>query len=288
MKRKFEYSRGQVILIILLVTVVGLTIGLSLVSRTIQDVRLSSQIAESQKAFSAAESGIEAALKGAAIDSVDTLTLSGGSRANYNVSEWGGSSAPFAIPDIADGESVTVWLVDHNDDGSVPLSPPPTSSFVYTDSVDVCWGPKGSDSDPNPKPSLEFTLLFRDGSTYKIGKTAYNPDTSSSDNFEDAQTTGGNTYCSNSDKKYRAQLKFNDNFGIDREEVPIALRVKPVYNSTDIVVDSGSKNLPPQGKQISSTGTTDTGVARKINVLQGYNSLPPIFDYTLFVNQEFF
>jgi len=37
-------NSGQVVLILILITVVGLTIGLAMISRTITDIRITSQI----------------------------------------------------------------------------------------------------------------------------------------------------------------------------------------------------------------------------------------------------
>ncbi|MBI4130613.1 pilus assembly PilX N-terminal domain-containing protein [Candidatus Roizmanbacteria bacterium] len=276
MRKNIRYSRGQVILIILLVTVVGLTIGLSLVSRTIQDVKTSSQIAESQKAFSAAEAGIEAALKGAEFGG-GSLDLTTG-KANYNVTEWGGSSAPFSIPNVTEQDGYSVWLVDHDSNGEIPSSP--DSSFTNSSTFDVCFGPE-----TNPIPAVELTLLYRTGSTMKIGKEAYDPNDSrrGDNNFLPADDSGG--YCGNTQQKYKAQISLG-NFGVIGGDDPILIKVKPVYVDTlDVVFDPTSgPDLPPQGKVISSTGTTTAGVARKINVLQGYSSLPSIFDYTLFTN----
>src|SRR5579885_3559975 len=54
---------GQAFLIVVLVMVIALTVGLSIASRTITNLRVSTEEENSQKAFSAAESGIEQALK---------------------------------------------------------------------------------------------------------------------------------------------------------------------------------------------------------------------------------
>ncbi len=53
---------GQIAIVILLIMVVLLTVGLSLASRTTQEVFLSQQEAESTRVFNAAESGVENAL----------------------------------------------------------------------------------------------------------------------------------------------------------------------------------------------------------------------------------
>src|SRR5687768_11168985 len=60
--------KGQVILILLLVMTVGLAIGLSVIQRSLSDVTTASKIEQSSRAFSAAEAGIERALKGNCTD----------------------------------------------------------------------------------------------------------------------------------------------------------------------------------------------------------------------------
>lgn len=56
-------NRGQVALVVVLAMVVLLTIGLSVISRTVTDIRISKETEESTRAFSAAEAGIEEALE---------------------------------------------------------------------------------------------------------------------------------------------------------------------------------------------------------------------------------
>ena len=59
---KSAVKPGQVLILVLLVVVVALAVGLSVASRNITNVRTSTQTEESQKAFSAAEAGIESIL----------------------------------------------------------------------------------------------------------------------------------------------------------------------------------------------------------------------------------
>jgi len=54
--------RGQAVLIVLLIMVVALTVGISISTRSTKDIRQSTRTEESQRAFSAAEAGLEAAL----------------------------------------------------------------------------------------------------------------------------------------------------------------------------------------------------------------------------------
>src|SRR3989344_6496120 len=52
-------QKGQILLIVVLAAVISLTVGLSAVSRTITNTRVTTEEANSQKALSAAEAGVE-------------------------------------------------------------------------------------------------------------------------------------------------------------------------------------------------------------------------------------
>ena len=54
-----KYQKGQILLLVVLVMTIALTIGLSLATRTITDIRTTTEEENSQRAFSAAEAGIE-------------------------------------------------------------------------------------------------------------------------------------------------------------------------------------------------------------------------------------
>ena len=63
MKAAMRSERGQVLIIILLVMLVGMTIGLSVLGRTTTDVSSTTKIEESARAFNAAEAGIEETIR---------------------------------------------------------------------------------------------------------------------------------------------------------------------------------------------------------------------------------
>jgi hypothetical protein len=79
-----NHKSGQVVLIVLLVMVVVLTIGLSLISRSVTDISISKDEEEAIRAFSAAEAGIEAALQN--IGAAPSTIVVDGITANVNVS----------------------------------------------------------------------------------------------------------------------------------------------------------------------------------------------------------
>src|SRR3989338_9342906 len=62
-RRQLKSPKGQILILFLLVLVVGLAIVLSVASRSITDIRTTTTSDESNRAYFAAEAGIEEALK---------------------------------------------------------------------------------------------------------------------------------------------------------------------------------------------------------------------------------
>lgn len=278
---------GQIVLILVLITVVGLTIGLSLISRTITDIRISSQIEESGRAFSAAEAGVETALRGSTVNETRNLTFTG-AEASYRVETLGGTTSVFTFPMTEVGKVQTVWLMEHNSDGTLNETVTyPVSTADNNVPIDLCWG---SEADNNA--ALVMTLLYKDtDGQYKIAKAAYDPVVSRStnslngNNFNIVDETAGG-YCDGSfrfKKTINDAGEFWDYFTLDEDAKLLALRLQPVYQATGIGVrPTAAEVLPSQGKQIISLGKTETGVVRKIQVTQGYLTLPEVFDFTYF------
>ncbi len=134
MIRKIKQS-GQIALIGLLVLMVATTIGLSLIARSTTDVSVTRNVEESNRAFSAAEAGIEEGLKTGTGGNV-TIDPTLGVKYNVAVNTVGGGDQPFAFPQPTLKEDTeTLWLVGHNLDGTI------NETRVYAaPTIDVCWG----------------------------------------------------------------------------------------------------------------------------------------------------
>ncbi len=275
-------NKGQIVLIILLVMAVGLTIGLSVAGRSLTDVRLSSQIEESNRAFSAAEAGIEQVLKTgvASVTGTPSGTV-GNASYNVNLNVIGGTTAQFSFPStISEGDAQTIWLVGRNASGL----PDDTNRDYVPSTIQFCWSYLGT----SPRPAVDISVFFKNAGVYKVSRAAYDPDSTrlAQNGFSSVTDVAGG-YCAAGGQtySYRVTLNFTTltppiSAGI--AFIPIALRIKPVYNDTKIaVVPAGGAGgaLPEQGKNIISTGTTASGVARRWNVVNTYASPFDIFDY---------
>lgn len=277
MKRKPALPSGQALLIIVLVMAVALTIGLAVISRSITDIRISSQEEESARVFSAAEAGIEKALKiGAATPLVDSI---GG--IDYRVTETAmGGGTEFVFPNqIEAGDTQTVWLVNHTPAGDPDERPTYTAA-----SLNVCW-----EVTTPTETALEVTIFYKDVSgNYKIARGAYDFEATTRGNSFEIPTGSGNCPAGLSRKKTLTWT----NFGItlDADTFVLFLRLKPLYNKAKIgtvavgtFADGTAAILPSQGTCFESSATLSTSnVTRRVRQCQFHKSPPAVFDYVLF------
>lgn len=274
-KKIAENQKGQALLIVLLVMVVGLTVGLSLATRSVTDIKISTQLEESSRAFSAAEAGIESALKGEVATGACSGDVTVTPNVTYNacVETAGGTASPLSLGKIGIADTYTVWLVWHKNDGSLDLTPPYTNSPYSGTSIDVCW----QKTEGTIEPAMEITLIYKDaGGSYKVQRGAYDPSLATRlppNNF----SATSNIDCGLSSLGFSYGTTFS--FPLDLN-IPIALRLRPFYADSNVGIRP-LVDLPSQGLLIISTGRLgDT--RRKVQVIQSYPQLPAIFDYVLF------
>ena len=277
-RSKIKNMGGQVVLLLVLITVVGLTIGLSLISRTVTDVRISSQIEQSGRAFSAAEAGVESVLKGTVEGSEMTGSLNlQSASADYKVNIQGNSTDVFTMPLTEVGSTQTIWLAGHSQSGILDES---GYTYPVSSPIDICWS-----TDPAGSPAIIVSLFYQEGSSYKIAKAAYDSNSTRGNNFYQADVSGG--YCGGNyrfKKTITPSSNTPDGFSLPTTNIKLLfLRIQPLYANTALAVKpAGSDIIPIQGRLITSVGKTDTGIVRKIQVFQGYQTLPTMLDFGLF------
>ena len=275
--KNLRNQRGQALLIVVLVMAVALTIGLAVVSRSITDIKISRQEEESARVFSVAEAGIEEALK---LGSGTSGTIS---EISYTVSETGqGGGREFVFPaTINAGDTQTVWLVGH-DNGNL------TETGRYTgNTIDLYWGNENQDPNQSTTPALEVSVIYKEGTSYKLTRGAFDPNSSrrNDNSFDEADvgsySIGGKTF------RFR---KLGFTLLTLSGGTPYAIRLKLIYNNDQAqilgVADNnadGAQNFPSQGKCYESTASLSTsGITRKVQQCQFHKTPPGIFDYVLF------
>jgi hypothetical protein len=272
---KMKNQSGQILLITLLVLSVALTIALSLIGRSTIDTNISSQVEESSRAFSAAEAGIESALKGIISNIPVTLT---GSNTSYSVTKdeiVAQGAASYSVGLAGNGEGKSIWLVGHNSNGTLDF----TNKYLPNETVSVCWDRNGGE------PAMEITVYYIDTSTgsYRTAKVGYDSFARSYPHPGEVNkfTSPGGGNC-NPGGDYIATVDFND-LGITDDDTMILMRLRPVYNAANIWVNP-SANLPGLGNDYVSCGASIPEVTRCISATQLYPEPPDVFDYVLYAN----
>lgn len=274
-------EKGQALLIVILIMVVSLTVGLSIASKTITNLRTSNEEENSQRAFSAAEAGIEKALK-----------LGTGSTGGFNnASNFSVTSSPVSGKwlifnegnPIEQNEGVDVWYYFHKDDGSIDYLAPHVDPGSY---FNVYWG-RVSEACNNSAAIEVIVVMGTSASDATTKRFAFDP-CSRGNNFATPETYPGSNgsyfVVDNQTFRYKTPVSFSLN-GLN----VIMVRVVPLYARTPLSISTynpsdkslGGVNLPEQGKRIDSTGQAG-GTVRKISVFQGYPKLPSEFFYSLF------
>ncbi|MBI4080751.1 MAG: hypothetical protein HY430_03210 [Candidatus Levybacteria bacterium] len=263
-KKKDISQEGQVLLIVILIMVVTLSIGLSVISRSITNQRISKEQESSQRAFSAAEAGVEQALKGNTISSPQNL----GNNATIEQVKLStvGNSVDFVYNNsnpIPKDDGVDVWLSTY----------PNFSAPQWTGTLTVFWGNTSETCDPDPavntQAAIEVVVLSGPSTAPVATHYAYDPCTlrKNANQFNDAVLGSGTV-----DGKAFAH---SANITIAAGSPGLLARIIPLYASAPIAV-RGTSNLPSQGSVIESVGSSG-GTKRKITVYKGHPKIPTEF-----------
>jgi len=247
-------QRGQAVLIILAVMAIGMSLAFSLSRQITTDVEISQKETESAKAFSAAEAGIEEALR---------QLSQGQTNVNLNPSDFGvdevevqvqdqGNAATFSYPlEIRPGEIAIIWLRNHRPNGQLDLN-----NGYNRSTLKVCW---------QGEAALEAIYFYQTATDYQIRRWAFDPNTIRTNDNNFSSLISG---CAEIDGLNRGvTLDLTDG-------TPLFLVLRPFYQRTRVgaVAESGS-SLPPQGHLITSASAINRGetkIARKIMVFQGW------------------
>jgi len=250
-------QRGQALLITVLLMTVALTIGLALMSRTTTDIQISQQQEESARAFSAAEAGIEEALRSGGIIG-GSVTLDSG--ASYTSTSTAVGRADFTFPDEIDpGDAVTLWLNGHDGSGNfIETSPYGGSSF------NLCWGAGAV----GEVPAVEVSVYYKSGGQYLVSRSAYDADRGRGNGFADVDSGG----CL--DLTYKKAISLPAG-------VLLFVNIKPFYSTAKIGAEGVGANFPSQGQEIESIGALGE-ITRKVRVFRSWPAPAAVFDYGLF------
>ncbi len=263
---------GQTLLIVVLVMVVALTVGLSVAVRSITNIHVSSEDENSQRAFSAAEAGIEKSLTQANNFQIN------GSLGNTDYVTKGRPLAGLGIlvhngTTVFKDEPVDVWLSDYSTD--------PTKIYLnqWTGNLTLNWGAVGEV--PCSQAALEVVTISTTSplspkTNNKLATYTFDPCSSRS------SAPNGNNFKNISSGSYTVN---GATFAYQTTPISVTsgllVRVIPLYASSTIGI-GGNIPLPTQGIVIESTGVSENA-QRKIVSFRGYPKLPiELFPFIMF------
>lgn len=267
-------QRGQALLIVILIMVVSLTVGLSVASRSIVNLRTSTEEENSQRAFSAAEAGVEKAIAtGLGISSSQDL----GNNASIKEVTIGEVSGREFV--LNAGNKVEK---DQGIDLGLSQDYPGYATPQNINNLSIYWGSQSESCTDSPPSAaaIELIVIWKTaGSSPRSTRYAYDP-CSRENNFTLADTTGSPYTISRKTFWYRALIGNISN--------GLVARVVPLYANTPVGINTCNSAgtsctaLPLQGTIIQSTGASG-GTERKITYFAGYPQLPvEFFQYILF------
>lgn len=281
---------GQALLLVLLGMAVVLTLVLSVVSRSMTDVSLTTRDEESLRAFSAAEAGIERLIVSGSPGETVTAPLNTGSYEGV-VNLYGIGEEEVSYPEIKSGESITIWFVEHDDNGEMICG---GGKCFLGDEINVYWGDDGTPTDESA-PAIEITLFYDnipgralvgDYSNVRVARAAYDVVASRTNSNSFTLATGGKQTIGDN-AKYEFSTGDIDDLtnGICAgvEGCLLFAKVKMFYNG-DVAHGVGVKvdsPLPSQGRSIESTGTSGDATA-KVVAFQSFSEPLDIFESALF------
>lgn len=252
-----NFQAGQIGIAILLTMTVLLTMGLSVASRSTEDLFLSDQQAESARVFNAAEAGIEDALSSNFNFEGNTSSGSIGSISDTTV-DYTISKQNVLETRLFEGVSVKVD-VDDSGSGAGLLAPRDLS---------ISWSKETNCASDDPA-SLIVAVFYDDAGTTRARYYAYGACTQTPDDGFIISGAGTDGY-------YRQQT-------VNLVPGDLFVKIKAVYNDTHLKVAGSGWTLPVQAYNVRSQAKNDFGnETRIVEVNKSLDTTPAIMDYALF------
>ena len=266
---------GQILILVLLIVVVSLAVGLSVASRNLTNLRISTQTQESQRAFSAAEGGVEdvlSRLQTLAQTQQAALTSGSGYNDTFYVGDLSATVKVF-------GRNVYETTVPLGEVAQVTLvvNPGPPVSY-YTGNLTIEW-------QVTPDAPIELTFVC---DSISLSNNCTVNSVAGVDHGDYAQ----NRFAYQAPGSLGGQQGFQNctqiasicsvTINVPSAAKPIILRIKPFHNAVNLKV-YGTPSLPTQIYEINSVAKTSLGITRRVQVTKtALPALPAVFDYVLY------
>lgn len=257
---------GQILILVLLIVVVALSVGLSVASRNISNLRTSTQTEQSQRAFTAAEGGVEDTLS-----KLSTLSIPPGGSSN--------------LPDVAVGDlfakvnvaAKTTYeaVVDEGTVAQVNLA-------GYSGNVTLEWVLQSDTQTENLTPRASVEVLFVCQNASCMGSSGSGAYSQARFMYQAEPIAGQSGFSQCTPNPAGDKYLCRQTFVVNAAENVRIMRVRPFWRKATIRVQ-GDANFPTQTYDVVSTAQTDLGITRKVQVSKtALPQLPAAFDYVLY------
>ncbi len=259
---------GQALIVVLLLLTVLIVVGLSVASRSVTEVSLTTTEEESSRALSAAEAGVEAVInKSASAVKTDVGPTPGDQNYTVGTQTATTNTDTVTFPDLLkSGDSVTLNLTGYNPPG------------IFK----ICWG--DSSITAGPFPALEVILYYYDNApgVNKFSQTR-NIWEATDSQFSASNVASPAVGCP-TDRGYKYSTDVSLlSFGAVSGDTLYFMRLKLLFNSDQshyITVVSTTGDFLTQGTVTPVTGQAGQ-TTRKVQVFERTPQPLSIFDFAL-------
>lgn len=279
-------QQGQAIIILLIVMVIALTVGVAISQRSTSDISTSTQSEQSSQAFSAAEAGIETAIR----NNLSSQTLNLGNQSQATVTKTGilpfpGSPLGIEYPPIDKETTAQFWLAD------------PDPNRAYTkDSFEVWFGNPVVEPGDVP-PAIEVNVISQVGPNYQSFRYYFDsdPNRAASSHFNTCTRTnatrdtilktGSNFYCyATIPPTGNCTFAPCDPYRPNNSSVSQLVRVRLLYSKVNqkvAIIPTQGGFFPPQIELYNSVGTSGQSQIA-LQYFKQHDLVPPWFDFAIF------
>jgi hypothetical protein len=284
-RKLFSFGRGkgqsgQVVMIVLLLMLVGMTVGVSILIDTMSEVTITGSEERSEDVFNAAEAAVEEVLlldyRDIKNETIDVGDIEVDVKIGEEVRTMDAKAVPQNSVVTVNTEGMEVsskllikWTLKDDEVQDPVLIDPGFGDerdwYYVQPSLNLCVEGVG-----RAPASLYVERWYRVGSTPRVDRYVY--DASRCESLVEGSSIPSNPGTDG----YLSQVETGFDVGPD----DLFLRIRPLFNDADIFVGSSPADaLPPQ--RLTVTAQSGEEEVRAILVERSFGSIPDIFDYVL-------
>jgi len=271
-----DYKKGQATVLVLLLAMLGLTVVMSVSSRSLSDLKQSTYVDSGTKALGVAEAGLQYALSqniqpptGGCTTEMDVksaLNISGVQSASYIACN--GSTNVVFIPSVLSGQMVQLDV-----SGMDPMN---------TKFLNFFW---------QGEASVEIIYVNGDDTLVRYGFNAHG--SARTNGMSEAGQSGGPNCSPDKNCVSEADLQTYTNCSgeIIHSSNDSLIRIKTFYGSSPIIVcaiTSGSsiaKDMSMEFVTVTATAKMTDGTTKRVQAQRYPPALPSVFDEAIFTTQ---